>query len=68
MKKEELVKIKLPLSREDFEKLKRAMDYQEIERPDFPIDLLLAMDKMWAEDNQDIFDDYYRRGIFGDYD
>ena len=68
MKKEELVKIKLPLSREDFEKLKRAMDYEEIERPDFPIDLLLAMDKMWAEDNQDIFDDYYRRGIFGDYD
>lgn len=68
MKKEELVKIKLPLSRKDFEKLKRAMEWEEIERPDFPRDLLMAMDKMWFDDNQIVFEDLYKRGIMGDYD
>lgn len=68
MKKEELVKIKLPLSRKDFEKLKSAMDREEIERPDFPRDLLMAMDKMWFDDNQIVFEDLYKRGIMGDYD
>lgn len=68
MKKEELFRIKLPLSRKDFEKLKRAMELEEIEREDFPEDLLPAMDTMWAKDNEAIYADYYRRGIFGEYD
>lgn len=68
MKKEELVKIKLPLSRKDFEKLKHALDHSEIERTDIPLETRLAMDEMWAKDNEAIHEDYYRRGIFGEYD
>ncbi len=68
MKKEELFKIKLPLSRKDFERLKRAMDYEEIERGDFPEDLLPAMDQMWFDDNQIRYEELYKSGLMGEYD
>ncbi len=68
MKKEELNKIKLPLQREDFEKLKCAFDNERIERADVPLDILLAMDKMWATDNEEIYKKHRETGLFGEYD
>ena len=68
MKKEEVVKMKMPLTRPDFLKLKKALAESEIERTDIPLDLRMAMDDMWAKDNDAIYDEYRKRGIFGEYD
>ncbi len=68
MKKEELFDIRLPLARKDFEKLKRTMELEGIERQDCPEDLLPAMDQMWFDDNQIRFEELYEKGIMGDFD
>ena len=68
MKKEALQQITTPISQKDFENLKRAFDYEEIERTDLTDDVLDAMDKMWAKDNEAIYEEMLADGTFGAYD
>lgn len=68
MKKEALQQITTPISQKDFENLKRAFDYEEIERTDLTDDVLDAMDKMWAKDNEAIYEEKLADGTFGAYD
>jgi len=68
MKKKELQKLTTPLSQKDFENLKRAFDYEEIERTDLSDEVLDEMDKMWAKDLETVYEQKIADGTFGAYD
>lgn len=66
--KEEVSGMKIPLSQRDFEKLKQALDFEEIERSDIPDEVLFSMDKTWANENQKRYNELLADGTFGAYD
>lgn len=68
MKKEDVLKIKTPLSQADFKMLQEAFDYEIVEREELTDDVLEEMDAMWAKENEQIYKDKLADGTFGEYD
>ena len=66
--KKEIAEMKPPLSQKDLEKLKKALDLEEIERADLPDGVLSNMDEILAAENQKRYYELLENGTFGAYD
>lgn len=68
MTKKELKNLTLPLSQETFQKIKEMFDNDQINRPDLPVDVLLEVDRMWAEMLDEQYWKLRESGVFGAFD
>jgi len=68
MKKEKLLKMRMPISQKDFQALKRAFDLELIEREELDDKVRDEMDRMWSADLDRIYDEKIADGTFGAFD